>query len=386
MKREINDILDECVEAIIHNEKAVSECLDAHAEMRAELEPLLMTALSLIEVPRMSPDDARKRAAKERLLAAVEQRAWEAGVERKPARTGKQASGKARVPLWRRPAMRLGVITLVFAMLSGGTMVMAKESLPGSPLYPVKLAVEKAKVGMASDDEKKAKLYLSYAERRIDEMRALDAGDGNNPALVKSIARNIGAAEAAAGENTGVESALDDFVKRNKVVLRAVLDKAPESAKPAIERALNRDKEVDADDERKDDVKAGDDKKDSRDGKKLDRESDELDEGRKTPESEQPRTEKPKDSKGSSADDDDGVNSSSNDGRRKSSTTGAIKTTAPQKKERVKSYDPGAKNGDNDDDEEERDGDDADRKNTGTKVKRVSSCMTCKSPEPIKND
>jgi hypothetical protein len=49
--------------------------------------------------------------------------------------------------------------------------------MPGSPLYPVKLATENLRVKLASSDIKKAELYATYANKRMEEMsRLIDKG------------------------------------------------------------------------------------------------------------------------------------------------------------------------------------------------------------------
>ncbi|MDP2211043.1 MAG: DUF5667 domain-containing protein [Candidatus Aquicultor sp.] len=390
MKRDIIDVLDECVEAIINNEKTLRECLDAYNEERSALEPLLVSALRLSEAATIEPDYERKRAARERLLAAVEHKAWETGVERQsvPATTRRGA----KTPMPRRPFAKLGIVTLVFAMLSSGAIVMAKESLPGTPLYPVKLAVEKARIGVAGSDEKKAALYLDFAAERVDELEALEKDNKNNPALVGAVARNIEAAQTAAGDSAKFKSSMDDLAKKNRVVLEAVLKKVPETAKPAIERALSNIKEVDADDASKHDVKSRNDEKDSGDGEKRDKESNKRDEGRATPESEQPGTKKPKNFKGSTSDNDDGVSGSVQGGSKESSQDTSRTTTRTKAQNRNAPASgefggSGAKSGNaGSDGDDIRDDERLDREILSSDNKRKDSCSRCKAAPSARTD
>jgi len=383
VKRDIIDVLDECAEAIINNEKTLEECLDAYKEERSALEPLLVSALRLREAATIEPNFERKRAARERLLAAVEHKAWETGVERQNMPQISKRSPKTSI--WSRPFAKLGIVTLVFAMLSSGTIVMAKGSLPGTPLYPVKLAVEKARVGVAGSDEKKAALYLDFASERVDELEALEKDNKNNPALMRAVAKNIEAARTASGDSAKFKSSMDDLAKKNRVVLEAVLKKVPETAKPAIERALSNNEEVDADDSGKHDVKSGNDEKDSGDGEKRDKESNKRDKGRATPKSEQPGTKKPKNFKGSTSDNDDGVSGSVQDGSKESSQNIGKTTTgttihgknAPASGESSGSGDNnGYTGGDSDDD---RDGARTQSDILDSSSKRKYSCSSCKS-------
>ncbi|MDI6817036.1 MAG: DUF5667 domain-containing protein [Actinomycetota bacterium] len=390
MKRDIIDVLDECVEAIINNKATLGECLDAHKEERSALEPLLVSALRLRESATIAPDRERKRTARERLIAAVEQKAWETGVER---RNMPQTSKRIpKTSILSRPFAKLGIITLAFAMLSSGTIVMAKESLPGTLLYPVKLAVEKARIGAAGSDEKKAALYLDFASERVDELEALEKDNKNNPALMRAVAKNIEAAQTAAGDSVKFKSSMDDLARKNRVVLEAVLKKVPETAKPAIERALSNSEEVDTDDASKHDVKPGNDEKDSGDGEKRDKESNKRDEGRSTSDSEQPRTKKPKNFKGSTSDNDNDVGAkvkSSGKQSPQNSRKTTIWTRTPDKKAPVsaESGGSGAKNGNTGSDSDEvRDDITTERAIPGAKNKRKTPCSSCKSAPSARRD
>lgn len=251
MKPDINEVLNEYIEAIISGEKTVDECLQSHRDIRAELEPLLVTAMRLADVEQMLPDAGRKQQARERLMAAVDKKRWEAGIDRKPAGAKASATGITR---WRTAFMRISIITLIFVILSGGTMALAKGSQPGSPLYPVKLAVEKAKIRLAGSDEARSRLYMESAKERLREVNGVQKDDERYPGLIEAISENIKAAKAAAGDNDdSIETILTDLARHNREVLADVLKKVPESAKPAIERALNRSGEDDDTDVRKSD-------------------------------------------------------------------------------------------------------------------------------------
>lgn len=65
----------------------------------------------------------------------------------------------------------LAVILLVGAL--AGTGLVAAGSLPGAPLYSVKLAAERARIGLTTNPEAKASLNLEVAEARLAEVTAL---------------------------------------------------------------------------------------------------------------------------------------------------------------------------------------------------------------------
>ena len=70
------------------------------------------------------------------------------------------------VPRW---AIAVCAVMLVF-VLGGGTVLAANGSMPGSPLYAVKLATENLSIKLAGSEEKKAELYVAMANLRVTEM------------------------------------------------------------------------------------------------------------------------------------------------------------------------------------------------------------------------
>jgi hypothetical protein len=81
----------------------------------------------------------------------------------------------------RRMSALLVKATLIFGMIfgsTGGAAALAANSLPDSPLYPAKLAMEQARLGLAADPAEQASLYLNMAHTRVQEMQRLAlAGD-----------------------------------------------------------------------------------------------------------------------------------------------------------------------------------------------------------------
>lgn len=389
MKRDIIDVLDECVEEIINNKATLEECLDVHKEERSALEPLLVSTLRLREAAKIAPDQQRKRAARERLLAAVEQKAWETGVERQSIpRTTRRSRNKSALS---RPFAKFGIVTLVFAMLSSGTLVMAKESMPGNPLYPVKLAVEKARIGVAGSDEKKAALYLDFAAKRVDELKALNRQNKDNPALMEAVAKNIEAAQTASEDSAEFKSSMDDLARKNSAVLETVMEKVPDKAKPAIERALSNIKDESAAKAGKRDLKGKQDKKGSNNGETIDKESN-RDDGLKINDSEQREPKEPQGSRGGSSNEGDGERGKVQGGGKESSLKPSKSTTRTTvlKKSAPAAREPGGSgtntNDEGDASEDLRDDAKTERKIWDSKNQRKDSCSSCKSMPPVKKD
>ena len=93
-----------------------------------------------------------------------------------------QQTAKPKLFVWRAGNMRLklasGLIAalLVFGMVFGVGQA-AAASLPGGPLYGLKLTVEEARMGLTSDPAAKAELATEFAENRLDEIgKMMSAG------------------------------------------------------------------------------------------------------------------------------------------------------------------------------------------------------------------
>jgi hypothetical protein len=86
-----------------------------------------------------------------------------------------QQTTKPKAFVWRAGNMRLKLAgTLVAALLVFGMVFgvgqAAAASLPGGPLYGLKLTAEEARMGLTSDPEAKAELAAELAENRLDEI------------------------------------------------------------------------------------------------------------------------------------------------------------------------------------------------------------------------
>ncbi|MBK8900449.1 MAG: hypothetical protein IPM53_04635 [Anaerolineaceae bacterium] len=81
---------------------------------------------------------------------------------------------------------------LVLFGLGGGTVALANDSLPDTPLYPVKLMLEETRMAMADNPVKQANLQMSLAQVRLEEMTHLaQAGDLVNEPLVARLEAHL---------------------------------------------------------------------------------------------------------------------------------------------------------------------------------------------------
>jgi hypothetical protein len=172
-------------------------------------------------------------AGRERMLAvAAQQRAR--GVPQTPAKT--------RLALALRFAGVLLLAVLGMAILGGGVMRAASDSLPGERLYSLKLATEDARLALASAPKARVDLALQFVEERADEVQALAAAGREAPdeTLVR-LERHIERALTQA-ENAGEarEELLVQVAARTRTQAQE-LAQTPVSppAQAGLERAMN---------------------------------------------------------------------------------------------------------------------------------------------------
>lgn len=88
---------------------------------------------------------------------------------------------------------KTAALLLACAMTFSGAAMAAASSLPGSTLYPLKRAMEQARVAAALGDKNRAALQLDHAETRLAEMRRLVVTDDREalPALSSAFENDI---------------------------------------------------------------------------------------------------------------------------------------------------------------------------------------------------
>ncbi len=141
----------------------------------------------------------------------------------------------------RRPGRRMGAIgrsvlyaSVILAMGVTAVGAASQESLPGDPLYAVKIRLEEIRMQIAPPSVRDDLATLAVAERTSELQGLVAAGDWTS---AMAAAERLAAAEAALfvlePEAAGTLAA-----SHAHDVLQAVLTNAPAAARPALERAL----------------------------------------------------------------------------------------------------------------------------------------------------
>lgn len=168
----LEQVLDRCLDMVLRDGAPLESCLQHYPQYAAELEPLLRTALDTQQTLYFIPSASAKDRARLALQNAMRQHS-------------------AR-PRWLRPWGLLGSLSpqfsgpyrwamgaaaaLLLVVLAGTSAVAASSnSVPGETLYPVKLAVEQARLNATFGHQAKAQLHASLASRRAQEMSVVAA-------------------------------------------------------------------------------------------------------------------------------------------------------------------------------------------------------------------
>ena len=249
--KEFNNILDECLERLLVKSETIEQCLLSYPEYAAELEPLLRTVVATRKALAIQPSPEFKSKARYQFHSALQ--------EVKP---------KRRLPFlgW-HPRWAIATAVFLALLLAGsGTVVAAGNSMPDGFLYPVKLATEQVQLTLTTSNLSKAELYAKLADRRVAEI--IYMANKGKPEQVELTAERLNnylvliasLSLAESGEREALlapaveEAGKDVYVQpeartRLRIILgryavnhpealRAVLETAPESVKPALRRAI----------------------------------------------------------------------------------------------------------------------------------------------------
>ena len=230
----------------------LADVLDRHAAGQPALEGLLRmaTALQPLRAVEM-PAPERRASDRNRFLAEV------ARAARQPASPGplfrfkewfthlfaRQAPAGTRL---RREPRQMNALVLKFVLVvamlfgsAGGTAVAAANSLPGSPLYPAKLAIEQARLQVAAGPADQAELHMILAQLRVQEMIQLAVG-GREPgdAVLHQLQQHLNhALRLAAGmPDQAMQGALAGWQQQIQQQEQALHQAQLQAAEPAQQR------------------------------------------------------------------------------------------------------------------------------------------------------
>jgi hypothetical protein len=172
-QKELYAALDEALDRVIKGED-INTVLAGYPRYADEIEPLLRTAIDTHKAAAIKPrPEFRQRAALE----------FQQAIQAMPAASKGPAKVSRLRLAWMMP------LAIVVALLISGTGIVAAStnSLPGSPLYNVKLAAESVQLAFTPSDLGKAELYAAFNDRRVDELVAIAANTGDGEEMAADI-------------------------------------------------------------------------------------------------------------------------------------------------------------------------------------------------------
>lgn len=239
MSENIAEILAECLEAIENGTMTAAACLQKYPQYQTELKELFGTLQVVKSVPAVTPSLQFRQNAPARLLKKIN-----AGKSPKPQKQRRKRTGFGL----RKAATAALVVLIAFSATGVGAAYAASDDLPGDPLYGVKTTVEDLQLAF-SDDEGDVGLLNKFANRRVDEIKALtEAGRFDDiPAAVQSFEKTNGKlgqaindlAESDPGKAEALSATLEEARETRTDTLTELLDKLPEQAQKGIQNAIN---------------------------------------------------------------------------------------------------------------------------------------------------
>ena len=161
--RDLSRPLQECLKALGDKDN-LQDVLRRYPADRDELIGLLRLSVDLSGLGALAADPAFRLRARNQMLAAAAQR--------RSARRWNPLAGL------RRPATRLAFAGALAAAIAVGGLTAAaasSNSLPGDPLYAVKLDLERAQLAITFDLAARARMQAHFTDLRLDEARRLVA-------------------------------------------------------------------------------------------------------------------------------------------------------------------------------------------------------------------
>jgi len=139
------------------------------------------------------------------------------------------------------------ILALVASLLGGGTAYASGNALPGDALYPVKLAIEDARL-LITEDAGEVLLNIEFLQTRMQEIQTLieiNREEDLNLVIdpfserISSAAQSLEAVSRDDNERaTQLALLLEQALSIHTEVLTSLLDTVPDEAKPAIEHAI----------------------------------------------------------------------------------------------------------------------------------------------------
>lgn len=159
--RDLSRPLEECLQAV-KEKRNLQQVLRRYPADRDELIGMLRLSVELSAMGAPAAEPAFRLRARNRMLQLAAER-----------RQARQRNPFGWVP---RPATRLAFAgAMAIGLVAAGVTAAAASggSLPGDPLYGLKLGIERAQLAVTLDSAQRARLQLHFADVRLEEAQRL---------------------------------------------------------------------------------------------------------------------------------------------------------------------------------------------------------------------
>jgi LysM repeat protein len=243
-EQELANALAQCLDEMEQYQRPAEKCLERFPQYRHELAPLLATIAQVRAAPRWAVSPEFRAGARQRIVRRIRQqearrRPWQRWPFLNPA-MWPRALALAPVPV------RVLVTLAVIVIIGGGTAVAASDSLPKTPLYPVKRALESITLTVTAGDSR-AGVLVDILDRRTAEL--LESAwqqktDATSDALesYRTMLEQVHMALQQYRPDEPVDIALavqwQEALARYNAILNGVVSSLPASTQPYVREAI----------------------------------------------------------------------------------------------------------------------------------------------------
>ena len=155
----------------------IEECLRLYPNQRRELKGLLEVAVSVKTAypayPELRPSKLYTKIGREKFLAAIAGDLPATTHQINEPKEPHSAGVFTIKSLFGRAYVTASAAAAALVILVGGLVYASSDSLPQSPLYGLKRAVESVQLALTVDNESKARLHYQLAQKRLAEAKSM---------------------------------------------------------------------------------------------------------------------------------------------------------------------------------------------------------------------
>lgn len=245
---EIADRLQSCLESIERGQESIETARAAYPADKDLIRPELETARWIQARKRLfDPRPGFVAASRKRLIMRIEE-------------VSRQNSGRPTAGFWgllpnlKQLGFSYGVAILgllLVALIFGGSSVAfaAKDSIPGDPLYRVKIAQENLQLALSLADKNDINLHTEFLRRRVEEIRLMaQSGRGDQvEAVLENYETHLNRALALVSklaqennpESEYLAGQLQEELAAQAAIFASIQAELPSQAEVLLQRALD---------------------------------------------------------------------------------------------------------------------------------------------------